>query len=110
LSSQDAETIQSRNKPENRIFLNEKKKKSNSQRKCKAKEKSKNRCFNKRLIIQTKSSSTIDTEAKYNFHNHKQIISETLYEQMNQVEATEKIVFNYVQHKMQHHLESTNKL
>jgi hypothetical protein len=94
LSSQDVETIQLRNKPENEIFLNKKKKKSNSQRKCRIKEKPKNRCFNKRLIIQTKSSSTIDTEAKYNFHNHKKIISETFYEKNNQVEATEKIVFH----------------
>jgi hypothetical protein len=94
LSSQDAETTQLRNKPKNEIFWNEKKKKSNSQRKCRIKEKPKNRCFKKRLIIQTKSSSTINTEAKCNFHNHKQIISETFYELNIQVKATEKIVFN----------------
>jgi hypothetical protein len=33
-------------------------------------------------------------EAKYNFHNHRQIISKTFYEQNNQVDATEKIVLN----------------
>jgi hypothetical protein len=92
-SSQDAETIQLRNKPENELFLNEKKR-SNSQRKCRIKGKPKNRCFNNRLTIQTKSSLTIDIEAKYNSHNHKQFISETFYEQHNRVEATEKIVFN----------------
>jgi hypothetical protein len=58
------------------------------------KKKSKDRCFDKRLIIQIKSLSTIDTEAKCNFHIHKLINSETFYEQNNQVEATEKIVFN----------------
>jgi hypothetical protein len=93
LSSQDAEIIQLRNKPENLIFLNEKKR-SNSQRKCRIKGKPKNRYFNNRLTIQTKSSLTIDTEAKYNSHNHKQIISKKFYEQNNRVEATEEIVFN----------------
>jgi hypothetical protein len=54
LSSQDAETTQLRNKPENGIFVNEKKKKSNSQRKCRITEKTKSKCLNERLIIQTK--------------------------------------------------------
>jgi hypothetical protein len=49
LSSQDAETTQLRNKQENEIFLNEKKR-SNSQRKCRIKEKPKNKCFNEKLI------------------------------------------------------------
>jgi hypothetical protein len=53
LPLQDAETIQLRNKPENGIFLNDKKKKFNSHKKYRIRKKSNNLCL-KNSISQTK--------------------------------------------------------
>jgi hypothetical protein len=77
LPSQDAETIQLRNKPENEIFLNDKKKVS-SQKKFRIRKKLNNLCL-KNSSSQTRPP-TIEAEVEDNFHIHKQIIPEIFYE------------------------------